>query len=133
MSQLDSLIAALQYFNKIDPKMQVSTILVLLETANAHQKGSEIIVDQITKMIGIQNTAATRNVHYWADGHKQMPNGGHHFISVNIDLEDRRRRLLKPTETGDAFLKDVISVFSSKSALETNDPSDESLHSITSL
>lgn len=87
--------------------MQVSTILTFLQVVLAHEMGSNISIDSISKNVGLNSGTASRNAYYWAEGHKQMQ-GGHRMISINFDLEDRRKRDLRLTEKGKAFTRKLF-------------------------
>lgn len=69
---LSTLISALRRFNQFDGKMQVSTILTLLEIALAEAKNEDISVQDIEKRVGLMSGTASRNVYYWGEGHKDM-------------------------------------------------------------
>lgn len=105
-AKLRSLVTGLYRFNQFDPKMQVSTILVLLEIAAAEARGDEITVQDLEQRIGLKSGTASRNVYYWEAGHPDM-RGGHGMVSVRIHPIDRRKRLLAMTTKGKAFLKQL--------------------------
>jgi DNA-binding MarR family transcriptional regulator len=104
---IDALITALRRFNQFDHKMQVSTILTFLECAKAERNRKDISVQDIEKLVGLRSGTASRNVYYWADGHKDMT-GGHNLITVTMNSEDRRRRDLRLTAKGKAFLGQLL-------------------------
>ncbi|MCF4098596.1 hypothetical protein [Maritalea mediterranea] len=106
-SILKRYIAANRVFNSIDHKMQIGTILTLLEIADAEQQGRDISVQEIEKRVGMLSGPASRNVYYWEDGHKEMASGGHHLIAVTTNREDRRKKTLKLTPKGRALIKDI--------------------------
>jgi DNA-binding MarR family transcriptional regulator len=104
---LSLLIGALRRFNQFDNQMQVSTILTLLEIAHAESFGKDISVQDIEKNVGLYSGTASRNVYYWGEGHKAMK-GGHEMITVNFDPNDRRKRSLRMTNKGHAFIGDIV-------------------------
>jgi DNA-binding MarR family transcriptional regulator len=98
---------ALMLFNDIDPKMQVSTILTLLEVANAQERGAPHSVQDIATKIGMNGSSASRNVHYWANGHKEMA-AGKQMVQVDLDDEDKRRRIITLTDRGHSFVSHIL-------------------------
>lgn len=104
---LNTLVGAFRRFNQFDTKMQVSTILTFLEVALAELEGREISVHDIEKRVGMKSGTASRNVYYWAEGHKDMT-GGHRLITVTMNREDRRKRDLRLSPKGEAFLNQLL-------------------------
>lgn len=104
---LNMLIAALRRFNQFDNKMQVSTILTLLEIAVADAAREDISVQEIEKRVGLLSGTASRNVYYWGEGHKTM-SGGHEMVAIGFDPNDRRKRSLRMTNKGKAFINDLL-------------------------
>lgn len=104
---LERTIRHLRAFNNLDTKMQVSTILTLLEIALAEAKREAISPMDLEKRIGMLSGTSSRNVYYWAEGHKDM-RGGHHLVDVQIDPVDRRKRSLRLSHKGRAFLHSLI-------------------------
>lgn len=102
---LRALIRQLRHFNNIDTKMQVSTILTLLEIALAAEGRDECSVQDIENKVGLKSGTASRNVYYWSErGPKDMPNSGYGLVSVGFDPEDRRKRSLELSQRGKAFI-----------------------------
>ncbi|WP_173931440.1 hypothetical protein [Chelativorans sp. Marseille-P2723] len=97
----------LHRFNQFDPKMQVSTILTLLEIAEAELLNKAISVREIERNVGLLSGTASRNVYYWGEGHKDMK-GGHEMVTIGFDPEDRRRRSLLMTPKGWAFINQLV-------------------------
>lgn len=93
-------------FSAFDQKMQVSTILTLLEIAEADAEKREISVVDIEKAVGLLSGTASRNAYYWADGHKEGA-GGHQFVKIDFG-SDRRRRSLQMTPKGTAFINQLL-------------------------
>lgn len=106
LKALTTLMNALRRFNQFDPKMQVSTILALLEVAAANARHDDISVQDIEKNVGIKSGAASRNAYYWGEGHQEMT-GGHKMITIGFG-EDRRKRSLVLTSKGRAFINDLV-------------------------
>lgn len=104
---LSQVISTLRKFAQFDTKMQVSTILTLLEIALAEERREDISVQEIEKRVGLGSGTASRNVYYWGEGHRQMT-GGYEMITITFDPNDRRRRSLRMTNKGVAFINDVI-------------------------
>lgn len=104
---LKALKKTLQRFSAFDHKMQISTVLTFLEIADGELNRRPVSTGDIEMSVGLQSGTASRNVHYWADGHKDM-RGGHEFVSVNF-AKDRRRRSLLLTAKGRAFLNSIVS------------------------
>lgn len=104
---LRQLIGALRKFNAFDPKMQVSTMLTLLEVAQAAEAGRDISTQDIETRVGLKSGTASRNIYYWEDGHQENT-GGHGFVSVRINHNDRRRRDLRLTPKGVGFINSLV-------------------------
>lgn len=98
---------ALHRFLQFDPKMQVSTILTLLEIAETTMKGETIGTGDIRTKLGLQAGTASRNIYYWEEGHPQM-SGGHKMITVKMGLNDRRQRELTLNTKGQAFVNQLL-------------------------
>lgn len=88
--------------------MQVSTILTLLEVAQATEDDRPLTSKDLEDRIGYPSGTATRNTYYWEHGDKQMAGGGHGLVDVLISKEDRRYRDLKLNRKGKAFLNSVL-------------------------
>jgi DNA-binding MarR family transcriptional regulator len=102
-----AVISGLRKFAQYDTKMQVSTVLTLLEIAAARTKGEAISVQDIEKNVGMQSGTSSRNVYYWGEGHKDMK-GGLEYITIDFDPQDRRKRSLALTNKGKAFINELI-------------------------
>jgi DNA-binding MarR family transcriptional regulator len=109
VGRLSTLTNALREFCRLDKKMQVSTILALLEVAAADERGEEITVGDVERNVGMLSGTTTRNVRYWGEGHEDV-RGEHRFIELVPDSADRRRRLLKLTPRGRKFVAVITSV-----------------------
>ncbi|MBT1154402.1 winged helix-turn-helix transcriptional regulator [Aminobacter anthyllidis] len=105
--ELNVIIRALKRFSQFDHKMQVSTILTLLEIALAERNNEEISVQDIEKRVGLQSGTASRNTYYWGEGHRENT-GGHEMINIGFAPNDRRKRTLRLTNKGKAFINDVV-------------------------
>ncbi|KQR67851.1 MarR family winged helix-turn-helix transcriptional regulator [Rhizobium sp. Leaf341] len=110
-TKLRHLIQTLQRFNQLDPKMQVSTILVLLEIASADAAKADIAPQDLEKRTGLLSGTMTRNIYYWEKGHADV-SGAHDMVTVSINPQDRRKRSLSLTNKGRAFVNQIIGVLS---------------------
>jgi len=106
---LDALIASLRRFNGLDRKMQVSTILTLLEIAAADAKGEPLTVRDVEARVGLLSGTSTRNVRYWEEGYQGVT-GRHGLVLMEIDPGDGRRRLLRLTPRGKEFISSLTSI-----------------------
>ena len=104
---LSKLISALSRFSQYDNKMQLSTILTLLYVAQHEDEKEGVTTKNLQDWVGLLSGTATRNAYYWADGHKDMPNSGYGLLEVMIHPDDRRRRILKLTPKGRAFISQI--------------------------
>lgn len=96
-------------FDQFDDKMALSTVKVLLSIATAELEGREISTIDVEKDTGLASGTTTRNIYYWANGHQQMK-GGWNLITVTMHPEDRRKRVLKLTSKGHAFINKLKGV-----------------------
>lgn len=104
---LMKVIRSLQRFSAFDNKMQVSTILTLLEIAKHELTGDEISTADIERLVGMVSGTSSRNIYYWGEGHKAMA-GGHEMVDIAMDTNDRRRRTLKLTPKGKTFVNQLL-------------------------
>lgn len=104
---LAPVIKVLQQFAQWDVKMQLSTVLTLLYVAKYQDRPDGVTSNDLTKWIGITNSAASRNTYYWSDGTPEMTHGGYKLITVTIDKLDRRRRNLRLTKEGEVFISRI--------------------------
>lgn len=105
-SKLETAITLLKRFAVFDTSMQVSTMLTLLEIARSSDGTAEVSVQDIEEQVGLLSGTASRNVYYWAEGHREM-RGGHGFVKVDFG-KDRRRRALSLTPKGRAFVTSAL-------------------------
>ena len=96
----------LRNFNALDSKMQVSTVLALVEIAIANEDKQDITTKDLEKAMGVMSGTASRNTYYWGDGHKMM-SGAFGFVKVEMNPDDRRRRTLNLTEKGKFFINQL--------------------------
>ena len=109
-ARIRRLIHTLHRFNALDPKMQVSTILVLLEIAAADAAKAEIAPQDLEKRVGLLSGTMTRNIYYWENGHADVT-GSHGMVDIKINPQDRRRRTLSLTPKGKTFVEQLTGVF----------------------
>ena len=91
-------------FAQIDPKMQLSTAMVLLEIANADANDREITNKEIEKALGLRSGTTTRNIYYWTEEGHPENSGAAGLVSVTLSLQDRRQRVIKLTPKGRSFI-----------------------------
>ena len=101
---MKSLLNTLHRFKEIDPVMQISTVLTLLEIARADSEDREVSTRDIEELVGLTSGATSRNIAYWAGGSNYMK-GSHGYVNVGFHSQDRRLRSLTLTPKGRAFLK----------------------------
>jgi DNA-binding MarR family transcriptional regulator len=106
-AKLREVISTLRKFSTFDHKMQVSAMLTLLEIAYAEALGRDISTNDIETRVGLKSGTASRNIYYWEGGHQENT-GGHGFVSVRINPNDRRRRDLRLTAKGTGFINSLI-------------------------
>lgn len=94
-------------FNLMDNRMQVSTILTLLEIALAEEEGRDCSTKDIEASLGVLSGTASRNTYYWERGHSDMV-GAYEYVTVILDPRDRRRRLLRLTPRGRHFVNQLL-------------------------
>lgn len=97
----------LERFAQFDPKMQLSTALSLLYIARYQDRPEGVTTGDLTKWIGLTPAAASRNSYYWAEGSVDMPGSGYGLVSIVVDPLDRRKRLLRLTARGEAFVRQI--------------------------
>lgn len=101
------LISALSRFSQFDPKMQVSTIMTLLEIAAADAEKRDITPGDIERRVGLKTGTASRNVFYWGEGHKEIT-GAHEMLDVVQAPGDRRMRHIRLNAKGKAFVNQIL-------------------------
>lgn len=111
---LSKLIAALQQFAQFDSKMQVSTALTLLYVADRQDQPGGVSQKDLEKWVGMLSGTASRNVMYWGEGYKEMPNAGYGLIEQQVSDTDRRRRCIKLTPKGQAFIHRLEELYGPK-------------------
>jgi DNA-binding MarR family transcriptional regulator len=96
------LIRVLEAFAKVDPEIQLQTILAFLYVARREkctQKDVEL-------ELGMTNAAASRNISYWTDRRfDRKPGVG--FIDRKEDDQDRRFKQLQLTARGQSFYEKI--------------------------
>jgi len=96
-TKLRTLIRHNHFFSTLDTKMQISTVLCLLEIAMADEKGIEVSVNDIGAKMGLQSGTASRNISYWATGTRDMT-GAFEYVKIDFHSHDRRLRRLTLTQ-----------------------------------
>lgn len=97
----------IERFTQFDAKMQLSTVLTLLLVAEHDEDPKGFSTQDVQRLLGVSNAAASRNTAYWSHGVDEMPGSGHGFISIDFDLVDRRKRSLRLTPKGRAFINQL--------------------------
>lgn len=100
-------IALLQRFAQFDMKMQLSIALALLYIAQHQDRDEGVTTNDLTKWLGMAPAAASRNSYYWADGTPDMPHAGYGLIKIIVSPTDRRRRSMRLTPKGEAFVNQL--------------------------
>lgn len=101
----------LNTFGKLDPNMQLQTMLVFLTVARRGQCTQK----DIELELGLTNASASRNVSYWTEL-KIWPKGedeaiaGMGLIERIEDPRDRRYKLLRLTPAGKKFYTKLRSI-----------------------
>ena len=100
----------LSVFSGIDRNMQMITALTLTNAmASIHREGG-ITTREIERELDMSAGAASRNVNYWMEGHRDSKVAGHGLIDWEIDPRDRRRRVLKLTRKGKDFMRVLTAI-----------------------
>lgn len=107
MKTLTRLLAALNRFRQYDHRMQVSTVMTLLEVALADEAGRDLHPKDIERRIGLHTGTTSRNIWYWSEGTQGMT-GAHKLIDIVPSSTDRRQKFLKMNSRGRAFVDSVI-------------------------
>ncbi|MBL4783858.1 MAG: hypothetical protein JKY49_00370 [Cohaesibacteraceae bacterium] len=114
---IEELIRQLGYFSSIDNNMQVGTILALLQVALAVSRGGHGTTELVEKKVGMGSGTASRNVRYWGSGHKSMSKAMK-YMTNEMDPEDNRKRVLRLTHTGEAFIDKIMTTPGTKRELK---------------
>nr|DAU76316.1 MAG TPA: Transcriptional regulator [Caudoviricetes sp.] len=101
------IINPLQRFAQYDLKMQLSTALTLLYVARFQDEPDGVTTGDLTKWLGMTPAASSRNTYYWGEGTPDMPHSGYRLVDVVVDPIDRRKRLLRLTARGEAFVRQL--------------------------
>ena len=115
MENIGNLVKALERLAQFDINMQLSTAMSLLYVARFQDRDGGVTTSDLTNWLGLSTASASRNSYYWADGTKDMPNSGYNLITVVPDPVDRRRRQLRLTPRGEAFIRQLDEQFSTQS------------------
>jgi len=97
---------ALERFAHFDAHIQLSTILTLILIHEHQDDDGGFTTGDIQRRLGISNSAASRNTYYWGEGVDGT--GGPELITIGWDVKDRRRRTLRLTAKGRAFIERVM-------------------------
>lgn len=103
-SKIQRGISFIEKFSQYDGKMQMMTALTLLYVARHQDRDGGVTTNDLQRWIGIHSSSASRNTYYWGDGTADMPNAGFNMMRIDIDPADRRRRLIRLTPRGEAFV-----------------------------
>ncbi|WP_422048047.1 hypothetical protein [Shimia sp.] len=106
-TSLSKIIALGQRLSQFDVKMQISTALALIYVAKFQDRPEGVTTADLQKWLGVSSAAASRNSYYWGDGTQDMPNAGFGLIRVEMDPMDRRKRVLRLTPRGEAFVNQL--------------------------
>lgn len=118
---VQKIINLFQRFSQYDLKMQLSTALTLLYVWRYQDEPDGVTTGDLTKWLGMTPAAASRNTYYWGEGTNDMPNSGYDLISVVVDPVDRRKRVLRLTSRGEAFIRQLREVVGGKNERETGE------------
>jgi DNA-binding MarR family transcriptional regulator len=101
---LRTLAVALRTFKNFtgDPDVQIQCVQTFLEIAMGT---STLSMDNIARIINLEQSTASRNIKKLAVGPKAQP--GYGLISIELDREDMRRRILKLTSRGHALVSAI--------------------------
>lgn len=105
--ELKELIEALRKFAALDNKMQISTVLTLLEVARAEETKKALSNNDIAQLVGMQSGTSARNIHYWGEGTHGVT-GAYEMVRSDFHPEDRRLRAIRLTPKGKAFINNVL-------------------------
>lgn len=86
---------------------QLITALTLLYVARHQDREGGVTTSDLSRWLGLPSATASRNSYYWADGTPDMPHAGYGLMAIHIDPEDRRKRILKLTPKGEAFINQL--------------------------
>ena len=96
MLMLRTLATALTTFKTFtgDPDVQIQCVQTFLEVALVNSP----TMDSIARTINLEQSTTSRNIKKLAAGPKAQP--GYGLISIELDMNDMRRRILKLTARG---------------------------------
>lgn len=106
---ISKFIIQLDQFAGIDAKMPVSTILSLMHVAQAEQHGKPIMPQDLQAALGVPSSATSRSIHYWADGHKDIPGleTGKQFVAIQSNRGEQRFESISLTPAGKSFIDNI--------------------------
>ena len=103
VEKMSKVIRVLDSFSFLDHKMQIMTAQVLLMVADAEINNKEVQLRDISKKFDVPSGTASRNIHYWAEGHTERK-GGMGLLSINTDPTDPRKIQIRLTGKGRMFV-----------------------------
>ncbi|UYW26422.1 hypothetical protein OKC48_24720 [Methylorubrum extorquens] len=102
---IDKGIALLRGFVTIDKNIEAQTMKVFLAVAH---KGQCVAID-LERKLGLTNATVSRNITYWSDAiQKKTGEPGPGYIERRPNPRDRRYKLLRLTEDGQAFHRSLM-------------------------
>lgn len=90
-------------FRKLDPEMQLQTVLAFVLVAHKQSQGSTVTIKEIGEMLGVTSASASRNVAALTN-YSRHRKEGHDLITTYENPEFRVEKFIELTDKGKALV-----------------------------
>ena len=93
----------MEEFRKLDPEMQLQTVLAFVLVAHKQSQGSTVTIKEIGEMLGVTSASASRNVAALATVNRSRQ-PGHELVVTYENPEYRVEKFIELTDKGKALV-----------------------------
>jgi len=90
-------------FRKLDPEMQLQTVLAFILVAHKQSQGNTITIKEVGEMLGVTSASASRNVAALASINRSR-RAGHELIVTYENPQFRVEKFIELTDKGKALV-----------------------------
>ncbi len=90
-------------FRKLDPEMQLQTVLAFVLVAHKQSQGSTVTIKEVGEMLGVTSASASRNVAALATVNRSRQ-PGHELVVTYENPEYRVEKFIELTDKGKALV-----------------------------